>query len=448
MEEKENAPAVATGAMNGTCLDNDSVIVTETTASTNCMTLEKAKAMGADAFWKMWASMSEEESNRIPSEVMEWFSGEQQRKSRKKTPDYNSPVELIPASTIKPKPISWLLKNLLARAMITILAGVAGEGKTNFSLKIAAIVSNGGTFDGHTVAKGRVAIWSGEDSPEYSLVPRLRALGASLDNIDIIGNRTFDAGTLRPFDITVDLPLVEQTIQNCNSKGLPYSLLIVDPIMAMVLGDPHKASHVRQSLEPLRILAERQNIAVLGITHFSKGSSRSDPQDRVLGSQAFSAVARMTLGLVRNEETNIRRLVILKSNITSTNVGYDFSYEFFTDVDGCVVSRIELVGKPEGNARELMAEFEPEEPDTGAMADAIAFLKDYLQDGPASSSLINVDSGKAGHAWRTIQRASQKMKGMGQLLIEKDRGVRGKWIWSLADSKDAKTANKAKNSDT
>ncbi len=347
---------------------------------------------------------------------------------KKMNPDYYSPVELIPASTIKPKPIQWLIPGLMPKGMITLLAGEGGIGKTYLALLMTALITNQGeSFDGQPIQQGKVLIWSGEDTPEYTLIPRLKALGADLDNIDIIGHRAFDSGTVRPFDITVDLPLVEQTIQNWTNKEIPISLLIVDPVMSVVLGDPHKASHVRQSMEPLRILAERQNIAVLGITHFSKGSSNNAPQDRVIGSQAFVAFARMVLGLAKDEETGNRRLVILKSNITDTSVGYDFSYDFQKDADGCEVANIELARKLSGYARELLAEIEPDEPETGAMGDAIEFLKGLLHDAPLPAKQVKKEADEAGHSWRTIQRASKKMN----LDIRKDKGMNGVWRWSL-----------------
>lgn len=376
-------------------------------------------------------------SNDDKSWEAEMLEIDKQVAESKTVPSYQSPVQLIPAHLIKPKPISWLISKLLARSMITLLAGVAGEGKTTLALWFAALVSNGGEFNGVKIQEGKVAIWSGEDPPEYVLAPRLRALGANLRNIDFVGTKTFDRdentkkGTIRDFDITKDIPLIQDTIANhhTNTYGLSYSLVIIDPIMSAVLGDPHKASHVRQSIEPLRELAESLGVAVLGITHFSKGASMKDPQDRVIGSQAFAAVSRAVLGLVRNEETGIRRLVILKSNITETNIGYDFEYKFYTDMDGCSVAGIDLVGMPSGSARELMAEFEPQMSDIeeeSAIGEAMGFLRGILADAPLTAKQVKADANDAGHAWRTIQRAAKRLG----VDIRKDPGSKGVWRWA------------------
>ncbi|MBS7328083.1 MAG: AAA family ATPase [Oxalobacter sp.] len=337
------------------------------------------------------------------------------------------PVEFISLNDIKPKPIQWLIPSVIPKGMITVLASDGGVGKTALSLWLASLVSNQGeTFNGKPVEHGRVLIWSGEDSPEYVLSPRLRALGADADFVDIIGNRVMKPDGLRTFDITEDLYDVEESLQN-RHKDTPYKLLIIDPVMSVVRGDSNQANTVRQALEPLRILAERQNIAVIGITHYSKGTSKSLPQDRVIGSQAFVALARMVLGLGKDEATGNRRLVVLKSNIVDTNIGYELSYQFFTDVDGCQVARIDLIDELHGSARELLSEIEPDEPETGAMAEAVEFLKGILSDGALPSKQVKSDADGAGHSWDTIKRASIRLK----IEKRKDRGTNGVWRWAL-----------------
>jgi putative DNA primase/helicase len=54
-----------------------------------------------------------------------------------------------------------------------------GTGKTTIAMKMAATVSTGGAWsDGSRCAPGNVIIWSGEDDPTDTLVPRLIASGA------------------------------------------------------------------------------------------------------------------------------------------------------------------------------------------------------------------------------------------------------------------------------
>ena len=94
------------------------------------------------------------------------------------------------------------------------------------------------------------------------------------------------------FDPGRDMELLEKT-----AEALPAPrLLILDPIVSAVAGDSHKGAEVRRSLQPVVTLAQRLGCAVLGVTHFSKGTSGRDPIERVTGSIAFAALAAAGAG--------------------------------------------------------------------------------------------------------------------------------------------------------
>ena len=65
--------------------------------------------------------------------------------------------------------------------------------------------------------------------------------------------------------------------------------------MSAVAGDMHRANDVRRSLQAVVDFADAHGCAVIGITHFATGGAGKAPQDRVIGSQAFGALARMVL---------------------------------------------------------------------------------------------------------------------------------------------------------
>jgi putative DNA primase/helicase len=91
------------------------------------------------------------------------------------------------ASDITPEPISWLWKYWLARGKLHIIGGVPETGKTTIALSYAAIISSGATWpDGTRSAVGSVLIWTSEDSPADTLVPRLMRMGADRDRIHFI----------------------------------------------------------------------------------------------------------------------------------------------------------------------------------------------------------------------------------------------------------------------
>jgi hypothetical protein len=121
-------------------------------------------------------------------------------------------MSLLPASGIKPEPISWLWREWLARGKMHIIAGQPGTGKTTIAMKMAATVSAGSRWpDGSAAKQGNVVIWSGEDDYADTLVPRLEASGADLSRIFFAGEMTCGKER-RAFDPAKDIPALQAAI--------------------------------------------------------------------------------------------------------------------------------------------------------------------------------------------------------------------------------------------
>src|SRR5690554_4603557 len=90
----------------------------------------------------------------------------------------------ISLSTVETKEIDWLHPGRIPKGKITIIAGDPDVGKTFLTLDIAARVSTGATWpDGAENKAGNVLILSAEDDLADTIVPRLKAANANLDNI-------------------------------------------------------------------------------------------------------------------------------------------------------------------------------------------------------------------------------------------------------------------------
>lgn len=77
---------------------------------------------------------------------------------------------------------------------------------------------------------------------------------------------------------------------------------------------------MRRGLQPLTDLAASMRCALLGITHFSKGTGGRDPVERLTGSLAFGALARVVLVAAKHQEEGedghaARLFLRAKSNI-------------------------------------------------------------------------------------------------------------------------------------
>ncbi|HQT27149.1 MAG TPA: AAA family ATPase, partial [Burkholderiales bacterium] len=145
-------------------------------------------------------------------------------------------IEVKCASEIEPEAIKWIWHGWLASGKFHILGGAPGTGKTTLAIKMAAIVSNGSKWPDGTFSKtGKVLIWSGEDDPADTLVPRLIASGANRSQVFFVCD-SFDERGHRAFDPASDMALLAAKLNEIGG----VSLIIVDPIVSAVAADSHK----------------------------------------------------------------------------------------------------------------------------------------------------------------------------------------------------------------
>lgn len=338
----------------------------------------------------------------------------------------NPLVQLQCAADIIPEPIEWLWPGWLAKGKLHIFAGAAGTGKTTIAMNMAATITKGDLFPDNSICKqGSVLIWSGEDSASDTLVPRLMAAGANLEKVHFIGN-TVQQHQIRSFDPATDM----QHLLMQAAKIPDLALLIIDPIVNAVAGDSHKNGEVRRALQPVVDFAEKLKCAVLGITHFSKGGQGKDPLERVTGSLAFGALARVVLvtaKITQGEETQ-RIVCRAKSNIGPDTGGFAYSLNQMEVTTG-IFSSYSLWGLAmEGSARELLTEDQGDNSDKSALDDAKDFLYELLANGELPQQNVQDESSGAGHAWATIRRAKAMLNVISSKSIMDKR-----WYWKLPE---------------
>ena len=346
--------------------------------------------------------------------------------------EYERGVNLVCAANITPEPIGWLWNGWLAAGKLHIFGGAPGTGKTTISMGLAATVTTGGRWpDGSRSHAGNVVIWSGEDDPGDTLIPRLLLSGADLSRTYFVtGIR--EGNERRSFDPARDMELLKRKMLEISN----VRLLIVDPIVSAIVGDSHKNAEVRRGLQPLVDLAASMNCALLGITHFSKGTTGRDPVERLTGSLAFGALARVVLVAAKHQEEGedgrtVRLFCRAKSNISPDDGGfeYDLNQSELREYPGIFASSV-LWGNPvEGAARELLANADAtgDDGEGGTLADAKRFLTDLLSDGAMKAGEVFKEADNAGYSKRSIQRAANAIK-----VERRKDGMRGGWTWRLA----------------
>ncbi len=337
-------------------------------------------------------------------------------------------VEIVRGDSVQIEPIDWLFPGWLAAGKLHLLAGQAGTGKTSIALAFAAIISTGRPFpDGTAATAGGTLIWSGEDDLADSILPRFLANGGNPSQLYFIKGTLDEKGRKRPFDPATDMPALiskAQTIANLR-------LVILDPVVSAVSGDSNKNAEVRRGLQPVVDMAASIGAAVIGVTHYSKGTAGRNPTERVTGSLAFGALARVVMGTAKGaQDGDPRRLIRSKSNIGPDGGGFEYDLDqiLLDSSRGIFGQRVSWGEKLEGSADDLLAEVEGTSQETVApeRAAAAQWLKQLLQGGPVPTAEVERRAETMGFSSATIRRAKKDVGIKG-----KKEGMNGGWVWRL-----------------
>tara|TARA_R110002111_G_scaffold240432_1_gene302111 strand:+ start:16327 stop:17793 length:1467 start_codon:yes stop_codon:yes gene_type:complete len=331
-----------------------------------------------------------------------------------------SPV-LVCMSDVEAQEVNWLWPGRLPLGRLSLLVGRPGEGKSFATLDLAARVSTGSNWpDGSTCKVGNVLLVSAEDDPGDTIRPRLDAHEADPDRVFILkgvhakcktGKLIEGAFTLADIDpLRQALKIIEDV-----------RLIVIDPIGSYMGGrvDAHRDNEVRGVLAPLAALAQETGAAVLLVAHQRKGAA-INPDDMVLGSRAFTGLARSVLHLMRDPDDEDRRLLLSgKMNLAEPATGLSFTIgdkparvNWSSDVVN--ISAAEVLAKITGG--------------NNAGDDAGDWLRDVLSDGAVESSEIKSMAERDGLAWRTIERAKKRI---GVTSRREGFGIKGRWMWTL-----------------
>jgi hypothetical protein len=334
----------------------------------------------------------------------------------------------LAASSVRRKRVQWLWEGRIMLGGVNLLVGEGGLGKSMMCVGIAARLSREG---------GATLIATAEDSPEFTVRPRLEAAQANLDLVHFI--KISQDGIEDGLRIPEDVGILEELVAEHGAR-----FLVIDPLVAYLPGEINswRDQSVRLALRPLQQLAERQMCAVEALIHLNKGMS-SDPLRRISGSGGFGNAARSVLLLARDpddpngEEGTRRVLAHVKSNVAPLAPSLSYQIKSIVlpardDFPEVETARIDGAGESSYSGRDLLGSAEGEGEDS-AVDQACEFLREELGgledlgNVPRRVREVKTAARDAGISERTLERAKAKMG----VRSEKVGGRDGFWVWLL-----------------
>jgi putative DNA primase/helicase len=347
-----------------------------------------------------------------------------------------APAQLTNGDNLMEERTDWAWRDCIAIKELHLIAGDPEAGKTSCALSHAAVISAGARWPDGTPAKVRnVIIWTGKDSPERTIVPRLLQMGADRKKLWFVTGQPDENGKIRPFNPATDLPGLALAAKAL-PDGVGYTL--IDPLVSVIGGkvdNGNNAAH-REKLQPLVDFAKEFNCAVVGITHFTKGTIGKDPVSRVTGSLAFGALARIVMVATKNKQGEPERMLLMaKNNLTDKRLhfGYSIIGSPLYENPEIIASRVVWGEQIEGTARELLAQAEDDGDGnagdggrhTGPQ-DALRFLASALARGERPQTEIAAEAEIIGISKNQLHRASSKLD-----IAKRPAGMQGQWLWKL-----------------
>lgn len=224
--------------------------------------------------------------------------------------------EYIKYSTLEKKEIEWLWYPYIPKGMVSIVQGDPKSGKTFMIIDIIARITRGDCMplSENNFEQGKVILQNNDDPIQQTLLPRLEQQGALLDNVMFVDEEIKKL-------YFKDLKRLEDTI-----KGEKPLLVVIDPIQAfMGDADSNSMGQVRNTLMPLKNLAETYNCAIVLVQHLKKGAETKAIY-KGAGSIDFVGFARSMLMVMKDvNNENERLLAHTCSNVAKE--GHYLSYK-------------------------------------------------------------------------------------------------------------------------
>jgi hypothetical protein len=192
-----------------------------------------------------------------------------------------------------------------------------------------------------------------------------------------------------------------------------------------------KGQDVRIALEPLRIFAAENWLAVVLVQHLNRRSDAGDPLARIADSQGIPQLARSVLVWGADpadpdgDHGSQKVLTRAKGNLARSKASA--TYTIGERVVGPALTAPYL--QP-GDDREITADDVVADHETRTLIDeAMEWLRVHLADGPQPAKDCHRKASEVGITGKTLDKAKRRLKVQSEQT--RSRGQIGQWTWKL-----------------
>lgn len=335
-------------------------------------------------------------------------------------------LRTVRASDVEPEAVEWLWGRRIPRGKLTLLVGDPSAGKSTITCAITAAVTRGRPLPGDTdhPSPSSVLMISAEDGVSDTIRPRLDAADADTRLVHVV--ECVEDQRATPVHLALHDSAHLRAIKMAAEEIKP-ALIVIDPLSAYLGSiDSYQDSKVRAVLAPLAAIAERLDLAIVGVIHMTK-SSASRAIYRALGSIAFTAAARsVLLAGAEPDQPEARALIQIKSNlgVEAEPLGYRI---VSTPIPSGEAGVIEWTGETDLTADRILAPADTS-PQGGPLEEAVDFLRQEIGGARVKAAEILRVARQHGISDRTLDRAKKKL---GVQTVREGFGRGGSWYWML-----------------
>ena len=166
---------------------------------------------------------------------------------------------------ITPKPVDWIVEDLIARGVKTVIGGMTGANKSYFVMEMAVRIACGiGEFMGHSISKQYKVLYVNLEISNDEVNRRIQKIVSNLNvdyeglmnlNINVFDNETFED--------------VWEKIGNTVEKVKP-ELLIVDNLYASTSINLSRNDEIKKLLRRIDNVVTSNDISLILVAHFNK----------------------------------------------------------------------------------------------------------------------------------------------------------------------------------